>query len=126
MLARTVLVRRLLAPGGKGAFDALDARDVQAFESQLQRRRGGPPTLPAALAKRARALLDAATPPALAGAAAAVAERWLAGLGPLEPVLVRKLAPAKPTPRSRAKRKPKPKPRAAPSRRAPRRPRRRR
>jgi hypothetical protein len=32
----------------------------------------------------------------LAGAASAVAERWLAGLAPLEPVLVRRPAP-KPT-----------------------------
>jgi hypothetical protein len=151
VIARTVLVTRLLGVGRNVAFGAVDAQDVRAFEGQLQRERSGPPKLPVALAKRARALLDAATPPALAGAAGIVAERWIAGLGPLEPVLVRKLPPPKPpaVSRPKAKRKPKAKrepkakrrPRTAkttkatrkskahtsgPSRHAPRRPRRRR
>jgi hypothetical protein len=39
-----------------------------------------------------KAILDAATPEALAEAARKVGERWIAGLAPLEPVLVRKPA----------------------------------
>ena len=128
-VARTVLVRRLLAAGRGAGFAPLDAKDVRAFESQLQRGRSGPAKLPAALAKRARALLDTATPAALAGAATSVAERWIASLGPLEPVLVRKPPPAKSAaarPKTKRKTRRKPKSRATSSRRAPRRPRRRR
>jgi hypothetical protein len=89
VLARTVLVRRLL--GGKvTAFDALEGRDVRAFVGQLHRSGDGPARLPAALARRAQELLDGIAPPALAAAAGVVAERWIAGLGPLETVLVRK------------------------------------
>jgi hypothetical protein len=99
LLARTVLVKRLLAAGGNvPAFAPLEARDVSAFESQLLRTRTGPPRLPTALAKRASALLTAAAPPGVAASvAAAVADRWIAGLAPLEPVLVRRPPPAKPT-----------------------------
>jgi hypothetical protein len=61
--------------------------------------------LPAAFAKRAHELLTAAAPAALAGAAAAVAERWIAGLAPLEPVLVRR-PPEKPARRKSAPRRP--------------------
>ena len=93
LLARTVLVRRLLGAGGKASDVApLDPREVRAFESNLVHARSGPPTLPVALAQRARALLAAATPAELAGAAVTVADRWIAGLAPLEPVLVRKQA----------------------------------
>ena len=67
LLARTVLVKRLLSPGRTApAVAVLDPREVRAFEGQLQRGRTGPATLPAALAKRARALLDAVAPAALA------------------------------------------------------------
>ena len=53
--------------------------------------------LPEGLAKKkAKAILEAATPTRLAGAAAEVADRWLAGLAPLEPVLVRKPRPTRP------------------------------
>jgi hypothetical protein len=97
LLARTVLVKRLLGAGGKASDVApLDPREVRAFESNLVHARSGPPTLPVALAKRARELLAAATPAALAGAAVTVADRWIAGLAPLEPVLVRKPAASAP------------------------------
>ena len=59
-------------PVGKApAIAALDPRDVRAFESQLRRGLSGPAPLPAALAKRARALLDAAAPVGARRAAAA-------------------------------------------------------
>jgi hypothetical protein len=101
LLARTVLVKRLLSGGGAATgIAALDPTEVRAFESNLVSARSGPPTLPAALAKRARELLAAAAPAELAGAAATVADRWLTGLAPLEPVLVAKPTPpaAKPAP----------------------------
>jgi hypothetical protein len=90
MLARTVLVKRLLDSGAKGGVAALEPREVSAFENNLLQTRSGPPTLPAALAARARALLTAAVPAELAGAAVAVVDRWVAALAPLEPVLVRR------------------------------------
>jgi hypothetical protein len=99
LLARTVLVKRLLSVGNAPPVAALDAGEVRAFESQLRRDKNGPVRLPDALARRARELLEAAAPPALAGAAAtAVVDRWLAGLAPLEPVLVRKPVAAKASP----------------------------
>jgi hypothetical protein len=104
LLARTVLVQRLLKSGGKApAIAALDPRDVRAFEAQLRRSRSGPPTLPAALAKRAHALLAAAAPAGLASAATTIAERWIAGLAPLEPVVVRKPPPPRAAKKPRAK-----------------------
>ena len=91
LLARTVLVKRLLGAGGKASDVApLDPREVRAFDSNLVHSRSGPPTLPVALAKRARELLVAAAPAELAGAAVTVDHRSIAGLAPLEPVLVRK------------------------------------
>jgi uncharacterized protein DUF6178 len=108
LLARTVLVKRLLASGRKTPkIAALDPLEVRAFGSKLRPERNGPPKLPAAIEKQARALLASVAPPALAGAAAAVADRWIAGLAPLEPVLVRKTAPQKPKPKAKAKAKPK-------------------
>jgi hypothetical protein len=95
LLARTILVKRLLSIGKAPALAPLDESDVRAFESQLRRGLSSPVQLPAAVAKRARALLEAAAPSLLAGAAvAAVADRWIASLAPLEPVLVRKAPPA--------------------------------
>jgi hypothetical protein len=113
LLARTVLVGRLLKSDAKApAIAALDPRDVAAFESQLRRARSGPPTLPAALADRARALLATVAPAALASAATTVADRWIAGLAPLEPVLVRKPSAHKPPAPKPTARKPPPKPTA--------------
>jgi hypothetical protein len=108
MLARTALVQRLLAGGGgaaapssKGAdqpipFSPLEPRQVRAFEALLENTPEGRMKLPDAIKKKAKAILDAASPGRLAGAAAGVAERWIAGLAPLEPVLVRKQPPARP------------------------------
>jgi Family of unknown function (DUF6178) len=106
VLARTIIVKRLLAGARKPpAVAALEPREVGAFERRLRRGRTGPARLPAALEKRARALLAAAVPEALAGAASAVADRWVAGLAPLEPVLVRKSAPPQRRPRQRLRRR---------------------
>ncbi len=96
LLARTALVRRLLEPrrsapsaASPRPFQPLEAEDVRAFEALVGTTKGGPPKLPVPVEKRAAAILAAAAPSALAGAANAVAERWLASLAPLEPVLVR-------------------------------------
>jgi hypothetical protein len=67
---------------------------VKAFEALLVGGKRKHPQLTPALEKRARALLTGAAPPALAAAANAVADRWIATLAPLETVLVR--APGKP------------------------------
>jgi hypothetical protein len=98
-LARTALVARLIAGGTKRTarperFGPLAPADVEAFEALLAGRKGKAPQLSAALEKRARAILAGAAPAPLAAAASAVADRWIATLAPLEPVLVR--APAKP------------------------------
>ncbi len=106
LLARTALVRRILAPArslGAGAatpsFEPLEPEQVRDFEALLEPAPGGAAKLPEVLAKRAWAILDAATPARLAGAAREVAERWIASLAPLEPVLVRKPPPTKPAAR---------------------------
>jgi len=93
VLARTLLVGRLLVRVGKSAaIEALDPAALRAFERQLHRTPTAPAKVPAALAERARAWLTDAAPPVLAGAASSVADRWIASLAPLEPVLVRKAA----------------------------------
>jgi hypothetical protein len=110
ILARTVVVQRLL-PAGRVArdsrpaanppmssFQPLDPRDVREFEALLDVSPEGAMKLPDTLKKKAKAILDAVSPGRLAGAAAEVADRWIAGLAPLEPVLVRK-SPTKRTPR---------------------------
>jgi Family of unknown function (DUF6178) len=101
LLARTALVKRLLdipksgkaakAPTGAAPppFQPLEESEVRAFAALLGTTKGGPPKLPVTLEKKATAILAAAAPAPLAGAAAAVAERWIATLAPLEPVLVR-------------------------------------
>jgi hypothetical protein len=95
VLARTALVHRLLAPASASRqtpaapLEPLTPDELRDFEALLEERPEGPPRLPEVLARKARTILEAATPPSLAGAAAAVADRWLAGLAPLEPVLVR-------------------------------------
>jgi hypothetical protein len=106
LLARTALVRRILAPAGaSGTADAtpfgpLDATQVRDFQALLETAPGGAVKLPEVLKRKAKALLAAATPARLGGAATEVAERWLESLAPLEPVLVRKAAP-KPRARKR-------------------------
>jgi len=96
VLARTVLVRRLMAGNGDapGPFAPLSAADVRAFEASLGKTKGGPPSLPDKLRHAAQAALAEATPPPLTVAGAEVAERWIASLAPLEPTLV--MAPARP------------------------------
>ncbi|HEV3032350.1 MAG TPA: DUF6178 family protein [Polyangia bacterium] len=105
LLARTALVRRILAPARSGGaadgptpFGPLDATQVRDFQALLETAPGGAVKLPEVLKRKARALLAAATPARLGGAATEVAERWLESLAPLEPVLVRK---AEPKPRAR-------------------------
>jgi hypothetical protein len=99
LLARTALVRRLLASRKSQAslarrlpFQPLAASERRAFEALFETTKGGPPKLPPALKKKALAVLAAGAPAALADAAAAVAKRWIAGLAPLEPVLIRRAA----------------------------------
>ncbi len=107
-LARTALVARLLAGGETkraarpDRFRPLAPADVKAFEALLAGGKGKAPKLSSALAKSARSIfaaavpapLAAAAPAPLAAAAQAVADRWMATLAPLEPVLVR--TPSKP------------------------------
>ncbi len=89
VLARTVLVRRLLGDAGApGPFAPLSAADVQAFEASLRKTKSGPPALPDKLRNAVQAVLAEATPQPLAVAGAEVAERWIASLAPLEPTLV--------------------------------------
>jgi hypothetical protein len=94
LLARTVLVRALL--GLPRPISALDPHDVRDFEALLDTTPGGAVKLPEILKKKVKAVLDAVAPKRLAGAAAGVAERWVAGLAPLEPVLVRRPPPRRP------------------------------
>jgi hypothetical protein len=109
VLARTMLIARLLPGAARAAgkqsvkpapFAPLRPADVRAFEGLLDTPGDAPARLPEPLRKQARAILDAAAPAELAGAAAAVADRWIASLAPLDPVLVKKPAPA-PSPPSR-------------------------
>jgi hypothetical protein len=98
LLARTALVRRILEPaaaaGSPTRLEPLAAEQVRDFEELLEATPAGPVKLPEVLKKKANAILDAAAPARLGGAAAEVAQRWIAGLAPLEPVLVRKSAAA--------------------------------
>ena len=76
LLARTALVRRLL-PGAarkaQTAFGPLETKDVTAFEALLRPEPSAAIRLPDTLAQKARAMLEAAAPPALAGTAAGTA-----------------------------------------------------
>jgi hypothetical protein len=97
LLARTALVRRLLdrgaaQPATPAPLEPLEPDEVRDFQALLEKTSGGAPRLPEVLARRADTLLRGLAPPRLAGAAAAVAARWIAGLAPLEPVLVRRAA----------------------------------
>jgi hypothetical protein len=99
LLARTALVRRILerapapAGGARVPFEPLEGEQVRDFEALLEATPGGASKLPEVLRKKAEAILEAAAPPRLAGAAREVAARWIDGLAPLEPVLVRKPQP---------------------------------
>jgi hypothetical protein len=53
-------------------------------------KKGAPMNLTDKLKRKAKAILDALSPEGLSEAAGKVADRWIAGLAPLEPVLVRK------------------------------------
>lgn len=115
LLARTVLVRRLLEadrpPGPRSSrtgskrtsagafraageppmsFRALEPDDVTKFEALVKAPRDAAPKLSDRLREKAKAILKKAAPESLAAAAASVADRWIASLAPLEPVLVRK------------------------------------
>jgi Family of unknown function (DUF6178) len=113
-LARTVLVSRLLrgeremptgaARRAKGdsrtsenppmsSLALLEPHEVREFEAMLDVQPEGAMKLPETLKKKAKAILDAVSPGRLAGAATKVADRWIAGLAPLEPVLVRRPPP---------------------------------
>ncbi|HET6149253.1 MAG TPA: DUF6178 family protein [Polyangia bacterium] len=112
VLARTALVARLLASDSSlkrdpsMPFRPLSTDEVRQFEA-LTRAQGqnrdkdiSPMKLSDKLTRKVKAILDALAPEALAEAARKVADRWVAGLVPLEPVLVRKPAP-RPTRRRR-------------------------
>lgn len=103
VLARTALVARLLAGDSSSkrdqpmSFQPLTTDEVREFEAltRVQGRKGEDHTemkLSDKLTRKAKAILDAAAPGALAEAARKVAERWIAGLAPLEPVLVKRPA----------------------------------
>jgi hypothetical protein len=103
LLARTALVARLVRGRSSAAaeppmsFRLLDPREVREFEALLDvQAPEGTMKLTETLKKKAKAILEAASPGRLAGAAAAVADRWIGGLAPLEPVLVRKPPPRSP------------------------------
>ena len=107
VLARTALVARLLAADSSSkrdqpiSFQPLSTDEVREFEA-LTRVQGGKDStmkLTDKLTRKAKAVLDAAAPVGLAEAARKVAERWIAGLAPLEPVLVKR--PATRAPRRR-------------------------
>ena len=100
VLARTALVARLLAADSSSkrdqpiSFQPLSTDEVREFEALIRVQSGKDSTMKLTdkLTRKAKAVLDAATPVGLAEAARKVAERWIAGLAPLEPVLVRRPA----------------------------------
>ncbi len=105
VLARTALVARLLAPDSSSKrdlpipFQPLGTDEVREFEglTRVQAGKESSMKLTDKLTRKAKAILDAVAPEALREAGRRVAERWIAGLAPLEPVLVRR--PATRTPR---------------------------
>jgi hypothetical protein len=107
VLARTALVARLLAADSSSkrdqpmSFQPLTTDEVREFQAltRVQGSKDPEMKLSDKLTRKAKAILDAAAPGALAEAARKVAERWIAGLAPLEPVLVRR--PATRAPRRR-------------------------
>jgi hypothetical protein len=107
VLARTALVARLLAADSSSkreqpmSFQPLTTDEVREFEAltRVQGSKDPEMKLSEKLTRKAKAILDAAAPGAVAEAARKVAERWIAGLAPLEPVLVKR--PATRAPRRR-------------------------
>jgi hypothetical protein len=107
VLARTALVARLLAADSSSkreqpmSFQPLTTDEVRDFEAltRVQGSKDPEMKLSEKLTRKAKAILDAAAPAALAEAAKKVADRWIAGLAPLEPVLVKR--PATRAPRRR-------------------------
>jgi hypothetical protein len=104
VLARTALVARLLAGDSSSkrdqpmSFQPLTTDEVREFQAltRVQGSKDPEMKLSDKLTRKAKTILDAAAPGALAEAARKVAERWIAGLAPLEPVLVRRPAPRAP------------------------------
>ncbi len=100
VLARTVLVARLLASDSSSKreqpmpFEPLTTDQVREFEAltRVQGNKDLEMKLSEKLTRKAKAILDAVAPGALAEAAKKVGERWIAGLVPLEPVLVKRPA----------------------------------
>jgi hypothetical protein len=102
VLARTALVARLLVPTSSSkrevpmAFRPVTPDEVREFEeltrvpSSVKDKKDQPMNLSDKLKRKAKAILDALSPEGLGEAAGKVADRWIAGLAPLEPVLVRK------------------------------------
>jgi len=107
VLARTALVARLLAADSSSkrdqpmSFQPLTTDEVREFEAltRVQGSKDPEMKLSDKLTRKAKQILDAAAPGALAETARKVAERWIAGLAPLEPVLVKR--PATRAPRRR-------------------------
>ncbi len=107
VLARTALVARLLAADSSSkrdqpmSFQPLTTALVREFEALTRVQGSGDLEMKLSdkLTRKAKAILDAAAPGAIAEAAKKVADRWIAGLAPLEPVLVRR--PATRAPRRR-------------------------
>jgi len=94
------LVARLLATDSSSkrdqpmSFQPLTTDEVREFEAltRVQGSKDPEMKLSDKLTRKAKQILDAAAPGALAETARKVAERWIAGLAPLEPVLVRRPA----------------------------------
>jgi hypothetical protein len=93
VVARTALVLALLdssaAPKVPMTFRPLDPKEVRAFEKRTATEDASM-KIAEKLKQKAKAILDAATPKGLVDAANDVARRWIGGLIPLEPVVVRR------------------------------------
>jgi len=98
VLGRTALVLALLDSSGAGkvpmSFRPLDPKEVRAFEKRTASEDASMKTADK-IKEKAKAILDAATPKGLVDAAREVAKRWIAGLIPLEPVVVRRPPPGR-------------------------------
>jgi hypothetical protein len=79
---------RPLTPAEVAEFEALTR--VQGKKASQTGKDQPPMKLTDKLKQRAKAILEAVSPAAVGEAAGRVADRWIAGLAPLEPVLVRK------------------------------------
>ncbi|HET6282809.1 MAG TPA: DUF6178 family protein [Polyangia bacterium] len=99
VLGRTALVLALLDSSSSAKvpiiFRPLDPKEVRAFGKRTATE--DPSTMKTVdkIKQKAKAILDAATPKGLVDAAHEVAKRWIAGLVPLEPVVVRRPPPSR-------------------------------